>query len=320
MVGEELPKRSRSGTATRLPTLFTSYLPSFGLHVLLVILMGVIGFAIRPLEERQREQRVRIVIGEPDDKEHIKYRDQHGPIIKPTMAPAPSNAENEDSAPIGVLDREGGGEGNVKISAFGLGALGEGANAGEGPGIHGGLGRGGGASFFGVDATGRDFIYIVDKSGSMKGQPLATAKAHLMASLQALGPGCRFHVYFFSDGFLEAPAGGLVDNSPESLARVETWFKNIVGGGGTHPSDALVDALGHSPDAIFLLSDGQFDSGAPDQIAAENADRRTIVHTIGFLSKKGEAVLQRMSMLNGGTYTFVDQAVAPPPVTPASKK
>ena len=56
------------------------------------------------------------------------------------------------------------------------------------------------ASFFGVQAVGNTFCYIVDSSGSMRRDgAFDAAKGELIRSIMTLKPNQRFYIYFFSD-------------------------------------------------------------------------------------------------------------------------
>ena len=72
-------------------------------------------------------------------------------------------------------------------------------------------------------------------------------------------------------------------------------------------------ALKMSPDAVFLLSDGEFADPTRDFLLNENYDEaddgsrvpRVPIHTVGFHSFAAEAVLKPIAMENGGAYRFV---------------
>jgi hypothetical protein len=65
-------------------------------------------------------------------------------------------------------------------------------------------------------------------------------------------------------------------------------------------------AIRMKPDAIYLLTDGEFDTGVIEKvIAAQPQSKKIPIHTIAFESQAGEATLQTISRVTGGTYRHV---------------
>lgn len=169
----------------------------------------------------------------------------------------------------------------------------------------GGGGGSSGASFFGLRARGRKFVYVVDYSGSMRGDRFAAAKRELVRSITALDRGMQFFIVFYNQAFLPMPAEGLVRATAKNKQRFLEWVRQAQAGGGTDPRDAMRFALKLKPNAIWLLSDGEFAAKAGDEIRGANRGRRIQIHTIAFHSNKGEAVLRRIANDNRGKYRFV---------------
>jgi len=170
----------------------------------------------------------------------------------------------------------------------------------------------GGASFFGLQARGRDFVYVVDYSGSMSGEKLRDAKDELVRSISSLRRRMRFYIIFYNTKALPMPAAGLVKADEENKKKYFAWVQSASGGGGTDPTGAMRLALSLGPDTIWLLSDGLFDKSACDQIARANPGRKAQIHTVAFYENKGEAVLRRIAEDNRGQYRFVSPQVAGP--------
>lgn len=193
---------------------------------------------------------------------------------------------------------------------------------------HGGQGLkdvGGGkgsAEFFGVKAGGRRFVFIVDSSNSMRGDKFQDAKEELMYAVRRLDKQQMFYVIFFdndalcmfSDAGKEAEARP-VPASIANIRKLENWLKTVENERRTDPYDAVKIALKMRPDAIFLLSDGQFtDRGQTERYLAESnviddpidgRRPRVVVHTIGFYSKDGEITLEAIAKAYQGSYRFV---------------
>jgi hypothetical protein len=167
------------------------------------------------------------------------------------------------------------------------------------------------ASFFGVRARGTRFAYIVDASGSMVGERWNEARQALIQSVNDLPDYTSFSVSLFND----APILPLRDRKPvwrsakeENKSDFRTWVRGVSPAGSTKPEKAftLIMNLRPRPDAIYFLTDGEFDETVPDMVAALNAQGRTIViHTIAFVTEDGAHLLRRIAEESGGTYRFV---------------
>lgn len=165
----------------------------------------------------------------------------------------------------------------------------------------------GGTTFFGVNASGRDFVFVVDMSGSMREERRFTrALNELRRTILALYPGQRYYVIFFNHESYPMPGGELIDADEKSYKATLAWFKGVQPIGGTYPLSSLLTALELKPNAIFLLSDGQFDPSTVQAVSdANGSSDRVPIHTIAFASRAGEAVLQALSRASGGTFRFV---------------
>lgn len=168
-----------------------------------------------------------------------------------------------------------------------------------------GGGAGGSASFFGLEAKGSSFVYVVDRSGSMDGPKLTSAKAELIRSVSSLKRNMKFFIIFYNDSYIAMPGGRLVKATESSKRQSFGWVDHIQAMGGTDPRGAMQAALALRPDAVWLLSDGLFEDAACDAIRAANPGSRTQIHTIGFHGREGERVLTRIAEYNRGRYRFV---------------
>lgn len=177
-----------------------------------------------------------------------------------------------------------------------------------------------GAQFFGVRATGNRFVFIVDCSRSMTGTKWEDATRELLSAVERLGPDKWFYVIFF-DGEshpmfdAKSPESDLLAATVENLDRFRQWMANVELGYHTRPAASVRFALTLEPHAIYLLSDGEFEDQTAALLRDKNLVRdehgrapRAIVHAIGFHSRHGQKVLQRIAKEHGGRYVFV-----PPP-------
>jgi hypothetical protein len=157
-------------------------------------------------------------------------------------------------------------------------------------------------SFFGIRAQGQFFIYVVDRSGSMLDDSrLVRAKSELRRSVMNLQQPQRFQIIFYNEqpltvlGELPRPA----DLTAKS--QMNQWLRLIEPDGGTDPRSALGLALAQRPDAIFLLSDGEFPEGTVEAIAGRNP-RKVPIHCIDLSGGEAGDQLRRIARDSGGQY------------------
>jgi hypothetical protein len=190
--------------------------------------------------------------------------------------------------------------------------------SGTGSGLDIGSG-GGSARFFGVEAQGSRFAFVVDVSGSMGldvegggGTRLDALKVELLESIGGLLEHMHFVVVFYNQEAI--PVG----SNRWFAARDRT--KQELGGliraqpalGGTNPLPAfeMVFDLKPRPDAIYFMTDGQF--GRFTQRVIDVVDRRnregrklTPIHCITFDNREAEDVMREIAQQSGGTYKHV---------------
>jgi hypothetical protein len=197
----------------------------------------------------------------------------------------------------------------------GMGGLGEGYGAGDlgsGQSLGGGSG-GGGASFFGIEARGSRFAYICDISGSMDlgvggdGQTrrIDILRGELDRSIRSLLDASKFNVVLFSTG--SAALGDRhewISASDTNKKWAHDAIMKIKADGATEPLPAfkIVFNLRPRPDAIYFMTDGEFDPANIAEIARLNAEFHIPIHCISFISREGEPLLKKITEQSGGTY------------------
>jgi Ca-activated chloride channel homolog len=106
----------------------------------------------------------------------------------------------------------------------------------------------------------REFVFVVDVSGSMSGQPLAMCKAALRSALSRLRPVDTFNILTFSGATrqaFQAPRPANVENLRAALSLIDS----MGAGGGTNLGDAVVAALSPPNEPrrnryVFFMTDG----------------------------------------------------------------
>lgn len=193
----------------------------------------------------------------------------------------------------------GGGTGAGDISTGGDGLGGGG----------GGAGGGTGAGFFGVEASGNRFAYIIDVSGSMAiGGKMDAMRSELLRSLNALLENHSFMVVPFSSD--AAPLGGRsgwTDGTDQGKSWARRAAMDLQPIGGTNPSPGFFYVFSQrpKPDAIYFLTDGEFAPTVAAEIAGLNGEFDVPIHCIAFGTRDAEPVMKRIAEQSGGTYTYV---------------
>lgn len=88
----------------------------------------------------------------------------------------------------------------------------------------------------------RDYIFIMDVSGSMMGFPIETSKKLLKDLISELRPVDKFNVMLFSSGYTSF-ADKSLPATDENLKKAIKYIENQSGGGGTEILPALTKAL-----------------------------------------------------------------------------
>lgn len=190
--------------------------------------------------------------------------------------------------------------------------------------LHATLHKGEGAGYFSLalgtkpaPATEKrkphDVTLVLDRSGSMGGEPMDAAKAAAKKVIDQLEPTDAVNVIAFDDkveSLFDKPH--VLDAA--TRAKVDTFIGKIDARGGTEIAKALERALASQtkdarPDVVFFLTDGQSDG--PSAIKVASADTSdTAVFTVGLGSGVDKALLGKIASLRHGRFTFVADARA----------
>lgn len=162
----------------------------------------------------------------------------------------------------------------------------------------------------------RDVVFVLDRSGSMRGRKMVAARRATARMVDTLNGGDRFAVLAF-DNVVETPPelpDGLVSATDRHRFRAVEHLSQLSGRGGTEMLRPLLRAaelLAGDEDAdreraLVLVTDGQV--GNEDQILHELAARLpdVRVHTVGVDVAVNEAFLRRLATLGGGHYELVE--------------
>jgi hypothetical protein len=193
-------------------------------------------------------------------------------------------------------------------------------NAGRMSGLEGlgfggkgaGDGTAGSAEFFGIGGYGQTFVYVVDASDSMNVMgKFDRARYELMQSIEQLSSDQRYFVIFYNDGAYPMDADEPVLRTEDNFAATTDWVNQVRANGGTNPLPALLHAISLKPDAIYFLSDGQFDPMAIQVLRMRNRPSKRVghrqipIHTIAFVDYLTIGIMRTIARDSGGEHRFV---------------
>lgn len=192
-------------------------------------------------------------------------------------------------------------------------------NAGAGDSRKGGASDGmfsaeGSAKFFGIEAQGSRFAYIVDVSGSMDGARVEALKIALISSIETLSDDARFSIILFSDRATSLTGDGWIKVSDASRATARQRINAIGVGGGTNPVPAfdIIRTLRPMPDAIYFMTDGEFLPEVEEAVLVavtqmvRSGDAPMPIHALTFVSRGAEPLMRRIARMTRGSYTHVE--------------
>jgi len=154
------------------------------------------------------------------------------------------------------------------------------------------------------DLAPREYVFVVDISGSMSGRPLARAKAIIRRCFASLNADDRFQVIVFAGGAASLASQPLKPTA-ENLARAKRFLEDASGGGGTEFLPALKLALGaprHPKRSriVVFVSDGYISNEAEIlRYIAENLGT-TNLFAFGVGSSVNRFLIDTMARLGHG--------------------
>lgn len=205
---------------------------------------------------------------------------------------------------IGPGPRPGGGVGDATQATVGGGTSGAGA-------LSGGKAR---VRFYDLEGEGSKFIFVLDRSESMRGARLASAKRELISSLASLDSIHQFQIIFFNHRLRTFDLTGGQDRiafaTDENKRLAASFIQSITADGGTDCASALLKAVSYRADVIFFLTDADdtVSSGQLEKIRRRNRTGASI-NTVQFGEgpPTGEMnFLKRVARQNGGRFVYVN--------------
>jgi Ca-activated chloride channel family protein len=155
----------------------------------------------------------------------------------------------------------------------------------------------------------REFVFVVDRSGSMSHDPMEQAKNALRSCLRALGERDTFFIQAFDDRieWFDEKARPVTQ---AHIDAAETWLNSVHARGGTEILGAIdaAFAIPNDPErtrCIIFLTDGAVsaDDAAIRKLAAARGDAR--VFTFGIGSAVNRYILRKLAQIGRGAAEFI---------------
>jgi hypothetical protein len=165
----------------------------------------------------------------------------------------------------------------------------------------------GAPSFYGIATPDRKTVFLLDRSTSMFGDRFESARQELLYCIDDLAASQQFSVVFFHESivvqFDPAPLPELISASQSNKQRIRDWVMQQQAAGSTDPREAFALAFRMQPDAIVILSDGEFDPQIVAEVKRRNQLSEIKIHAIAL---EVEAVtLRTIARESGGEYRSV---------------
>ena len=177
-------------------------------------------------------------------------------------------------------------------------------SSGGGGGGAGGTGRGG---FFGVPLNENSIVFVLDRSGSMKGDRLLRVQYELRSAINGLGKDQKFNVLMYNTDVshaLPTSRTDLLPASDDNQKKAVDAAMTYAASGGTNGVLAIQAALKLRPEAIVFLTDGEFDINVEDDVFSEN-QQGTTIHTVSIGDGTSLDVLRKIAGGSKGRFQHV---------------
>jgi Ca-activated chloride channel family protein len=151
----------------------------------------------------------------------------------------------------------------------------------------------------------RDAVFVIDRSGSMRGPKMEAAKLALKSALHGLQEGDRFKLIAFSSD-LQTFDKSFMGYSQRSLEEADAWINQLQARGGTEMLPAIKEALTEDgtqdrTSTVLMITDGQVWNESELVAAVANRRKGTLFFTMGIGTAVSSALLKRLARVGGGT-------------------
>jgi len=160
------------------------------------------------------------------------------------------------------------------------------------------------------DLEPTEFMFLLDRSYSMTGRPMETAKSALILFLHSLPPESKFNVISFGsdyDMMFEYPESYTQENLKHATSSIKTFEADMMGTEILSPLQHIFENRSDTvlPRHVFLLTDGAvFNPSECVRLIGMNSDAFTL-HTIGVGDYVSTELIIECAIAGNGMHYFV---------------
>ncbi len=157
---------------------------------------------------------------------------------------------------------------------------------------------------------GADYLFVLDNSGSMYGEKIATLVKGVVKTIEKMNPQDRFRIIFFNSSATDITKGFLCA-TPENVSDTVEKLKKVRSNGGTNLYDGLSMALAKLDSdrvtSMIIVTDGVANVGEVRPEAFAKLMKRQDIRVFGFLmgNSSNWPLMRTICNVSGGFYDAV---------------
>ncbi|CAD8111359.1 unnamed protein product [Paramecium primaurelia] len=158
-----------------------------------------------------------------------------------------------------------------------------------------------------------NYLFFIDRSGSMAGSKIYKAKQSLILFLKSLPEDCRFNIISFGTKFESLWSDSIQysqDTLEQAINHVYNMEANMLGTEILRPLSEIVynKSYGKSKTTtlnIFLLTDGEVEATPIIDLVKKNNQAETRIYTLGIGQGCSQNLIKRLAEVGNGKFQFV---------------
>ena len=162
--------------------------------------------------------------------------------------------------------------------------------------------------------TGRDFVFVIDRSHSMGSGGLGVIHAsrkELSIAINQLQPNHKFQIVGYHDNSVTMSTRNMLPATDENKRDVANFIGELAAYGGTNHEGGLVTGLAFRPDVIVFMTDGGYPelNATKLKMVQKWAGTKTQIHCVQFGAgpiQKKINFMTKMAAQNNGSYRYIN--------------
>lgn len=160
------------------------------------------------------------------------------------------------------------------------------------------------------EQVGQEYVFIVDRSGSMQGNKIESAKQTLLFFLKSLPVECAFNVISFSNSYELLFADSSKQYNEESMAAALKFHSELIASGGTELLRTIRSLSSLTPykgyfRQVFLMTDGEVYNTKEVIDAVKSQTKESRFFTVGIGSGASTELVKGIARAGHGKAEFV---------------